>query len=142
MAVTIEAVRERISYLEDLNARRVGTAVKQQQFELACLSELLALLESRTVTTQLPAPEYLMALEINMSDAECEQLTAALRKLKSASHQTLHTIMSPAPVVPEAIPDALSDEIIDLCSGYEIGDTGAQEIWEACRAAILNGGKP
>ncbi|MFZ4217582.1 hypothetical protein ACEV6Q_06960 [Enterobacter ludwigii] len=40
-------------------------------------------------------------------------------------------------VVPEIAPDTLRDEIIDLCAGYEIGDQGAQEIWEACRAVIF-----
>lgn len=40
-------------------------------------------------------------------------------------------------VAPEIVPDALRDEIIDLCAGYEIGDQGAQEIWEACRAAMF-----
>lgn len=44
----------------------------------------------------------------------------------------------PELVVPEIVPDALRDEIIDLCDGYEIGDVGAQEIWSACRVAIYN----
>lgn len=43
--VTISSVRERLAYLEDLNARGVGTAVAQQQFELACLRMLLAGME-------------------------------------------------------------------------------------------------
>ncbi len=43
--VTIETVRERLSYLEGLNERGVGTAVSQQQFETACLRELLTLLD-------------------------------------------------------------------------------------------------
>lgn len=40
--VTVETVRERLSFLDDLNARGVGTAVRSQQFEIACLRELLA----------------------------------------------------------------------------------------------------
>lgn len=40
--VTVETVRERLSFLEDLNARGVGIAVRSQQFEIACLRELLA----------------------------------------------------------------------------------------------------
>ncbi|WP_436882589.1 hypothetical protein [Enterobacter asburiae] len=40
-------------------------------------------------------------------------------------------------VAPEIVPDELRDEIIDLCAGYEIGDQGAQEIWEACRAVMF-----
>lgn len=140
--VTIESVRERLSHLEGLNARGVGTAVQQQQFELACLRELLALLESRTLTTPQPDPAYQIVLEVDLPDARREQMTAALRKLKTAVPQPFHTIMSPAPAVPEIAPESLRDEIIDLCAGYEIGDQGAQEIWEACRAFMLNGGKP
>lgn len=40
--VTVETLRERLSFLDDLNARGVGTAVRSQQFEIACLRELLA----------------------------------------------------------------------------------------------------
>ncbi|WP_410750613.1 hypothetical protein [Citrobacter sp. U14242] len=55
--VTIDSVRARLSFLEGLNARGVGTAVPQQQFEIACLRELLALLVCRPmpVTVKLPA---------------------------------------------------------------------------------------
>ncbi|EFB5468161.1 TPA: hypothetical protein LAS15_002949 [Escherichia coli] len=52
--VTFETVRERLSYLEGLNAKGAGTAVKSQQFEIACLRELLVRLESRAVTVKLP----------------------------------------------------------------------------------------
>lgn len=139
--VTIESVRVRLSHLEGLNARGVGTSVQQQQFESACLRKLLALLESHTFTAPQSDHAYPMALEINVSDAECEKIKAALRNRKTAEPQPLHTIMSPAPVIPEIVPESLRDEIIDLCAGYEIGDQGAQEIWEACRATMLNGGK-
>lgn len=50
-------------------------------------------------------------------------------------------VYAAAPVVPEDVPDVLRDEIIDLCDGYEIGDAGAQEIWSACRATILEGNR-
>lgn len=55
--VTVDSVRARLSFLEGLNARGVGTAVPQQQFEIACLRELLALLVCRPmpVTVKLPA---------------------------------------------------------------------------------------
>lgn len=39
--VTLQAVRKRIALIESLNERGVGTAVTSQQFELACLRELL-----------------------------------------------------------------------------------------------------
>ena len=56
-----------------------------------------------------------------------------IRKLYAAPQTAL--------TAPEIVPESLRDEIIDLCAGYEIGDQGAQEIWEACRAVMLNGGK-
>lgn len=42
---------------------------------------------------------------------------------------------------PEEVPATLRDEIIDLCDGYEIGDVGAQEIWNACRSEMLKNDK-
>ncbi|HIB8910251.1 MULTISPECIES: hypothetical protein [Citrobacter] len=48
----------------------------------------------------------------------------------------------PLSVPPEQVPETLRDEIIDLCDGYEVGDIGAQEIWDVCRATMLNGAKP
>ncbi|EBZ5074294.1 hypothetical protein EBP22_17050 [Salmonella enterica subsp. enterica serovar Typhimurium] len=55
--VTVDSVRARLSFLEGLNARGVGMAVPQQQFEIACLRELLALLVCRPmpVTVKLSA---------------------------------------------------------------------------------------
>lgn len=44
---TMESVKQRIAHIEDLNARGVGTKVQQQQFELACLRELVAVTEQR-----------------------------------------------------------------------------------------------
>ncbi|ENR4353254.1 hypothetical protein ACEVCE_004772 [Salmonella enterica] len=46
---------------------------------------------------------------------------------------------TPGTVVPEEVPATLRDEIIDLCDGYEIGDVGAQEIWNACRLFMIQG---
>lgn len=45
--VTMESVKQRIAYIEDLNERGVGTKVERQQFELACLRELVAVTEQR-----------------------------------------------------------------------------------------------
>jgi len=41
-----EQVRQRLEHLEDLNSRGVGTKVSSQQFEIACLRELLAYREA------------------------------------------------------------------------------------------------
>lgn len=49
LTITREQVRERLDYIESLNAKGVETAVHQQQFELACLRELLSCLESELV---------------------------------------------------------------------------------------------
>lgn len=47
----------------------------------------------------------------------------------------------PVPVVPEEIPKGLAGQIVSLLA-HNIGDKFlAQKIWNACRAAMLNGGK-
>lgn len=45
--------------------------------------------------------------------------------------------ISLAELVPEEITSALSEQIIDICDGFEVGDSGAKEIWKACRANIM-----
>lgn len=47
----------------------------------------------------------------------------------------------PAPVVPEKCPAEIRD-LIASHSDALFNDDDAQEIWNACRAAMLNGGKP
>lgn len=71
--VTVETVIERLSFLESLYARGVGTAVKSQQFEIACLRELLALLESRSVAVKLPE-RYACELGYNAPDPSGDML--------------------------------------------------------------------
>lgn len=47
---------------------------------------------------------------------------------------------APAPVVPEEMPKGLADQIVSLLA-HNIGDKFlAQKIWNACRAAMLQGG--
>lgn len=49
----MESVKQRIARIENLNARGVGIRLQQQQFELACLRELVAVTEKvRSVTEQ------------------------------------------------------------------------------------------
>lgn len=69
---TIANVRNRISTIEELNAKGVGTALWQQQFELACLRQLLAAMDSEPVavpeswescTHLLPIGELIRRLE-------------------------------------------------------------------------------
>ncbi|EOG8081180.1 hypothetical protein ACLIT5_000001 [Citrobacter koseri] len=54
----------------------------------------------------------------------------------------LYRSAPPAPVVPDEIPAVLRDQIIDICDGVDICDSAAQEIWNACRAAMLQGSQP
>ncbi|EAQ0264291.1 hypothetical protein EWQ73_19105 [Salmonella enterica] len=50
-------------------------------------------------------------------------------------------IAPPAPVVPEEMPKGLAGQIVSLLA-HNIGDKFlAQKIWNACRDAMLNGGK-
>ncbi|EDV4142760.1 DUF550 domain-containing protein [Salmonella enterica subsp. enterica serovar Orion] len=53
----------------------------------------------------------------------------------------LHIKAQPAPVVPEEMPKGLAGQIVSLLA-HNIGDKFlAQKIWNACRSAMLNGGK-
>lgn len=53
----------------------------------------------------------------------------------------LYRHAQPGPVVPEEIPKGLAGQIVSLLA-HNIGDKFlAQKIWNACRAAMLNGGK-
>lgn len=53
----------------------------------------------------------------------------------------LYRHAQPAPVVPEEISKGLAGQIVSLLA-HNIGDKFlAQKIWNACRAAMLNGGK-
>ncbi|QJY63193.1 DUF550 domain-containing protein [Salmonella enterica] len=53
----------------------------------------------------------------------------------------LHIKEQPVPVVPAEMPKGLAGQIVSLMA-YNIGDKLlAQKIWNACRSAMLNGGK-
>lgn len=57
------------------------------------------------------------------------------------SETPLYRHAQPAPVVPEEIPKGLAGQIVSLLA-HNIGDKFlAQKIWNACRAAMLNGGE-
>ncbi|EJZ7018014.1 hypothetical protein OIP52_000708 [Salmonella enterica] len=77
--VTIETVRERLSYLEGLNERGVGTAVSQQQFETACLRELLTLLVCRPLPILPPLNDDLIAI-LGRPNFTCSHLAELMRK--------------------------------------------------------------
>lgn len=55
--------------------------------------------------------------------------------------QNLFASPAPVPAVPNDIPAGLAGTIVSLCA-YNVRDKElAQKIWNACRAAMLNGGK-
>jgi len=43
--------------------------------------------------------------------------------------------------VPEEVPESLKDRLITICDLVEDNDEYCQDIWNACRATMLNGGK-
>ncbi|QDH49102.1 hypothetical protein PHYNN_210 [Pantoea phage Phynn] len=85
------------------------------------------------------------------AEAKCKQLQAALNQAEwviSGEQQNVRVlqgresalnaeILALREMVSDEMPDQLRDRVIDICEGVEIGDVGAQEIWKACRAAIL-----
>lgn len=62
----------------------------------------------------------------------------AARELKEGNYQLYAA--QPAPVVPEKCPAEISD-LLASHSDALFNDDDAQEIWNACRSAMLNGGK-
>ncbi|MRG06581.1 DUF550 domain-containing protein [Klebsiella oxytoca] len=53
----------------------------------------------------------------------------------------LHIKAQSAPVVPEKIPGSVYEVIYQECGGFVDCGANAQTIWNACRSAMLNGGK-
>ncbi|EBI9057230.1 hypothetical protein DK526_25125 [Salmonella enterica] len=63
------------------------------------------------------------------------------KAMKRLPFGTKFYIAPPAPVVPEEMPKGLAGQIVSLLA-HNIGDKFlAQKIWNACRSAMLNGGK-
>lgn len=59
------------------------------------------------------------------------------------NHYHPHMYHNPAPVpaVPDEVPEWLKDKLLTICDMVEDNDEYCQDIWKACRAAMLNGGK-
>ncbi|EOL9002658.1 hypothetical protein ACM915_000356 [Cronobacter turicensis] len=100
-AVTLDQVRARIARIELLNSRGVGTAIEQQQFELACLRELLALRE-RAEPFGYYSPEVPTILE-QQGHANINRECAGEYRLPLYAAPPA----PPAPVVPEDVLAAL-----------------------------------
>ncbi len=48
----------------------------------------------------------------------------------------------PQPAVPETVPESLKDKLLTICDLVEDNDEYCQDIWNACRAAMLHGAEP
>lgn len=59
-----------------------------------------------------------------------------------ASDVALYRHAQPAPVVPDEMPEELLKPLLIKWDEYEFSSLIAQDIWNACRAAMLMGGKP
>lgn len=46
----------------------------------------------------------------------------------------------PQPAVPETVPESLKDKLLTICDLVEDNDEYCQDIWNACRAAMLQAG--
>lgn len=117
-----------------------------------CTSTVLgSLLESeitRLVGKEQPAPVVPVGLRMALSNAgiaapESDEMLAATHEKYIQALVTWvkdRKPFQPAPVVPEECPE----EIRDLMASHSdalFNDDDVQEIWNACRAAMLNGGK-
>lgn len=87
--VTVETVRSRLSFLEGLNARGVGTAVPQQQFETACLRELLALLVCRSMPITVTLPKKNIGWDRDEGDCWNNAIDACAESLRAAGIQVI-----------------------------------------------------
>ncbi|POU00048.1 hypothetical protein [Enterobacter cloacae complex sp. ECNIH14] len=144
--VTIEQVRERLTYLEDLNARGVGSKVSSQQFEIACLRKLLASLEAERNAENVSDAELNAALQVHKLKIDGHsQLSDAFRAGFIYARRTA----SPAPVsIPDEWRQWIADAVEYLEGGLEAdGELEAEGSIEAKRllsrrAAMLQGAEP
>lgn len=83
--VTVETVRARIEQFEHaINTMSGGFTLSiNSQFELSCLRELLALLESRIVTVKLPPATSIAGIDVYEAGLVRILLTAAGIKMES-----------------------------------------------------------
>ncbi len=136
--VTIDSVRERIANLE-LQANYSPIGGRLNEFEIACLRELLELLALREKTRR--AVAYLKAVN-DRSDPEFKDVLVdyAIRELDGVDHLSA----PPAPVVPDEMTPEMMREVqlhselgayaaANLSGAYGLFD----EFWKvACRAML------
>ena len=71
------------------------------------------------------------------------QLTGTQCTPESVSKLSTGTSVGVAivPAVPDEVPEWLKDKLLTICDMVEDNDEYCQDTWNACRAAMLNGGK-
>lgn len=125
--VTIDRVRARIAHIESLNARGVGTKVEQQQFELACLRELLELLALRERAEPVAY--------ISKADLDAGYPHILARKEYSKACPMAVYSAPPAPVVPDELLTAM-EEVLRISDRQHDAWDKAKAAVSACRAAM------
>ncbi|WP_110877294.1 DUF551 domain-containing protein [Franconibacter helveticus] len=142
--VTIDRVRARIAHIESLNARGVGTKVEQQQFELACLRNLLELLALRErAEPECYGPYTPTMIGAGVWVSITDELPPHLE-----GREVWVTTALPAPPAPVVVPDEMPEtesedgndiDYMEPSAIYELGKTHG---WNAYRAAMLQGVEP
>jgi len=127
--------KERI--IEELKA---STQNASGMFEINedTICALMELLESRA-----DADQHIRR-EVNVGGNTWVQCSnAAFEKAKSEGKHVreLYERPQPAPVVPDDVPEWLKDRLLTICDVVDDNDEYCQDIWNACRAAMLQGGK-
>lgn len=127
-AVTKESLAARIAELES------GPRSLKEDYTLAAYKMLLATMEAEPVAVCIVEDGQMCPDGFG----ECDH------SLPDGTHE-LYATPQPAPVVPEEATPENVEMLSGYVSTYKLTDSErniATEIWNACRAAMFNGGKP
>lgn len=104
---------------------------------------LLAAYEQEPVYIDKNGYEAITGL-LNKEFSRCGRYVSISRSSGEPIEKRYPIYLRPAPSIPAAVPEEcpaqLSDQIVDICDGFVVGDSLAQEIWNTCRAAMLQSG--
>lgn len=120
--------KENLQFIEDYDTVEPGEAA-------AMARELLALRERAEPVYYGPYTPVMMGAGVWVSIAD--ELPPHLE-----GREVWVTTAPPAPVVPETVPESLKDKLLTICDLVEDNDEYCQDIWNACRAAMLKGAEP
>ncbi|EBR4477714.1 hypothetical protein B1G57_24035 [Salmonella enterica] len=113
---------------------------RSEQMELARIA--LAALEAESVG-EVSEKRHGLVMDgtVDLGGESTYRIIKGEKAMKRLPLGTKFYIAPPAPVVPEEMPKGLAGQIVSLLA-HNIGDKFlTQKIWNACRAAMLNGGK-